>query len=280
MSRLALIFMLMITLTINHSAQAKRVQNNMSEEERNKIEECLKHYFAAGDTANPDELSKAFYPGAMMFWADPNGEINYFTQRRWKSVLSENKNPVKALKRDIQITDCTKDICIAKIVSTFPDKIFYDYMAMVKIGGNWKIVSKVFQRADPKASPFAESKEDNANIESLLNTKFKSMDTNNPDLLASAYYSRAMSYTVDENQLVGVSIGEWIARFDFDQKNDAPIPKAERKIRQIDLSGAVGYARFTHEFADRVITDYVLLLKTENRWRIINLLYTREEKNG
>lgn len=279
MKRLTLIFLLMTILTVKNPAQANRVQNSPSEAERREIEECLKHYFAAGDTANPDELSKAFYPGAMMFWADSSGEMNYYTQRRWKSVLSENKNPVKASKRDIQITDCAKDVCVAKIVSTFPDKIFCDYMAMVKTSGNWKIVSKVFQRTDPKAAPVANPTADNTRIESLLNTKFKAMDTNDPDLLASAYYSRAMSYNADDNQLVGVSIGEWVARFAFDQKNDAPIAKAERKIRQIDTSGAVGYARFTHDFADRTITDYVLLLKTENRWRIINLLFTREDKS-
>lgn len=279
MKRLTLIFLLMTILTVKNPAQANRVQNSPSEGERREIEECLKHYFAAGDTANPDELSKSFYPGAMMFWTDSSGEMNYYTQRRWKSVLSENKNPVKASKRDIQITDCTKDICVAKIVSTFPDKIFYDYMAMVKTGGSWKIVSKVFHRTDPKASPVANPTADNTKIESLLNTKFKAMDANDPDLLASAYYSRAMSYNADDNQLVGVSIGEWVARFAFDQKNDALIAKAERKIRQIDTSGAVAYARFTHDFADRTITDYVLLLKTENRWRIINLLFTREDKS-
>lgn len=279
MKILTLIFLLTNILIINNLAQENRVENNISEKERREIEECLKHYFAAGDTANPDELSKAFYPGAMLFWADQNGEMNYLTQRRWKSVLKEDKNPVKAAKRDIQIIDCTKDICVAKIVSSFPDKIFYDYMAMVKIGGTWKIVSKVFQRTNPKDLLVANQTADTTKIESLLNTKFKAMDANDPDLLISAYYPRAMSYNMDENQLVGVSIGEWIARFAFDQKKAALIAKAERKIRQIDTSGAVGYARFTHDFADRSVIDYVLLLKTENRWRIINLLFTREDKS-
>lgn len=273
------IVLLMILLSSTIMAQTNHVQKSLSGTERREIEECLKHYFAAGDTASPDELSKAFYPGAMMFWADANGAIKYFTQKRWKSVLSENKNPVKASKRDIQITDCTKDVCVAKIVSSFPDKIFYDYMAMVKADGNWKIVSKVYLRPEPNAAIIANRIEDKKQIESLIQTKFKAMDTNDPDLLASAYYSRAMSYNVDDNQLVGVSIGEWIARFDYDKKNDAPIANAERKIRQIDTNGSVGYARFTHDFADHLVTDYVLLLKTENRWRIINLLFTREEKS-
>ena len=278
MKRLALIFLFINIFTVNGLAQTNPVQNSLGKMKRGEIEECLKHYFTAGDTANPEELTKAFYPGAMMFWADPNGEMNFFSQRRWKTVLKETQNPVKALKRDIQIIDCTKEICVAKIVSTFPDKTFYDYMAIIKTGDSWKIVGKVFFRAAPKSAPIVGLAEDKKQVENLLYTKFKAMDTNDPDLLASAYEPRTMSYFEDENQLVGVSIGEWIARFAFDQKNATPIAKAERKIQQIDTAGSVGYAKFTHGFPDRIITDYVLLLKTKNRWRIINLLFTRENK--
>jgi hypothetical protein len=100
------------------------------------------------------------------------------------------------------------------------------------------------------------------------------MDTNDPDLLVAAYYPRTMSYYTDENQLVGVSIGEWEARFNDDLRNKTPIEKAERKIIKIDTFETIGFVKFTHQFEKFQITDYALLLKTKNRWRIINLMFT------
>jgi hypothetical protein len=99
------------------------------------ITKCLQHYFNASDNYDPAELSLAFYQGAIMFWVDEKGEIATFTQRRWKTALKENRKPVKAIKRDIQIIDCTQDICVAKIVSTFSDRVYNDYVALVKSNG-------------------------------------------------------------------------------------------------------------------------------------------------
>jgi protease I len=243
------------------------------------IRNCLEHYFNAGDNASSLELSKAFYQGAMMYWSHSNAEINHLTQRQWKTSLNQVTTPVKALKRNIQIIDIANDIGIAHIVSTYPDKIYYDYMALIKINNEWQIVSKVFDRQDNTNLKVTVNDPDEIyQIKSVIETKLKSMDTNDPDLLASAYYPRAMSFYNDENEMVPVSIGEWVARFDFDKKANKPIAKVKREIIQVHQSGSVGYVKFTHDFEKTLVTDLVLVIKSENRWKIINLLFTTKNK--
>jgi Putative lumazine-binding len=109
----------------------------------------------------------------------------------------------------------------------------------------------------------------------LIETKFKSMDNNDAGLLASAYYPRAMSYYIDNSEITGVSITEWVARFEYDKrKGNNKNTEATRKIQTIDLFDEIGYVSFTHTFKNLIVTDKVLVLKIDNRWRIINLLIT------
>ncbi|MBC8082761.1 MAG: nuclear transport factor 2 family protein [Hymenobacter sp.] len=238
------------------------------------------HYFQAGDQASAAELSAAFYPGALMFWVDGAGLMQYRTQPQWKALLRADKSPTPATKRTITLVDRTNDVAVARLASEFPDRVYYDYVAVVKTVSGWQIVTKVFHRAGApgSAQPAATSAADRRQIEQLLAIKFRAMDKVDPDLLASAYHPRTQSYYTDENQLVAVSIGEWEARYGADRHAHTPVPTATRTIQQIDCLGTVGYSRFTHAFSNgRVVTDYTLLLKIENVWRIVGLLITNNQ---
>jgi hypothetical protein len=242
------------------------------------VKECIEHYFKASDSANIDELTKAFDPGAMMFWVDSTGRIEYNTQKAWKQKMKQVSKPEKAIERKILHIDITNDICVAKIKSTFPDKVYLDYLALIKVGMKWRIVNKIFVQYNPNLAPTFDSVIEKEQIKSLIETKLKSMDKNDPDLLASAYYPRAMSYYIDNSEMVAVSIAEWIARFDNDKrKANDKMTKASRKIETIDVFKEIGYVSFTHTFSTNVVTDKVLVLKIDNRWRIINLLFTNED---
>jgi hypothetical protein len=239
------------------------------------IKNCIEHYFKAADNSNTDELSKAFYPGAMMFWVDSTKRMDYITQNGWKTRMKANQNPIKASERVILNLDLTNDICIAKVRSTYSDKVYLDYLALIKTGAVWKIVNKIFTKYKPSLLPSFDEQKEKKQITSLIETKFKSMDNNDADLLASAYYPRAMSYYIDNSEITGVSIAEWVARFEYDKrKGNDKNTVAIRRIEKVDLFDDIGYVSFTHTFTNSIVTDKVLVLKIDNRWRIINLMIT------
>lgn len=55
-------------------------------------------------------------------------------------------------KRSIESIDIAGNAASAKIILDYPAVRFVDYMTLPKIGGEWKIVSKVFY-AESKAPP-------------------------------------------------------------------------------------------------------------------------------
>jgi hypothetical protein len=54
-------------------------------------------------------------------------------------------------KRKIVMIDITGTAAIAKIELDYPDVFFTDYMSLLKVDGEWKIVDKIFDRRAPNA---------------------------------------------------------------------------------------------------------------------------------
>ena len=52
-------------------------------------------------------------------------------------------------KRRIESIDVTGNIAVGKIILDYPNVTFTDYMSLMKIGDQWKIVNKAFY-AEPK----------------------------------------------------------------------------------------------------------------------------------
>lgn len=57
-----------------------------------------------------------------------------------------------ARKRSIESIDVAGNAASAKIILDYPATRFVDYMSLLKIDGEWKIVTKIFY-AEPKAKP-------------------------------------------------------------------------------------------------------------------------------
>jgi hypothetical protein len=55
-------------------------------------------------------------------------------------------------KRRIEHVEITGNAGVGKIVLDYPTVTYTDYMSLLKVGDEWKIVNKVFY-AEPKAKP-------------------------------------------------------------------------------------------------------------------------------
>ena len=53
---------------------------------------------------------------------------------------------------ECQSIDVTGNAAVVKVVLDYPQTRFTDYMSMLKINGEWKIVNKTFY-AQPKTAP-------------------------------------------------------------------------------------------------------------------------------
>jgi hypothetical protein len=112
--------------------------------EREAVEKPLKMYLS-GD---PAQLERAFHPGATMFFARNDSliavPIPEYIARVAKS-RAEGAAPPQRIER-IADVDITGSTAVARIELEYPQQTLTDYMSLVKYGGEWRIVNKIYSR--------------------------------------------------------------------------------------------------------------------------------------
>lgn len=103
---------------------------------------CLENYMSG----EGDRVEKAFHPTATMKYIDPaNGEFkdipiaDYIARVKANTTRSERKIGIVSLNVEGNAAN-------GKIKIETDKFILYDYMNLLKVNGEWKIVSKIFSR--------------------------------------------------------------------------------------------------------------------------------------
>lgn len=106
------------------------------------VKACLENYMS-GDG---NRVEKAFHPTAYMKYIDiSNGEFKDVPIAEYIARVKAGSGPSKR-KIGIEALSIEGTAANAKIKIETETAILYDYMNMLKINGEWKIVSKIFSR--------------------------------------------------------------------------------------------------------------------------------------
>ena len=115
----------------------------------------LENYIKAHATGDPEYARKAFHTEGNMIWIrDGNYSsetFDSFIKRAFTGKPAADEGQRKN-GRKIEAIDVTGNAAVARIVLDYPSVKFVDYMTLLKINGEWKIVNKSFY-ADPKGKP-------------------------------------------------------------------------------------------------------------------------------
>ena len=110
----------------------------------------LENYIQGHITGNGDFMRKAFHSEAKVM-AFRDGKLTNLTSEEFASRFNGKPAADEAQrKRRIESVEITGNAGVAKIVLDYPTVTFTDYMSLLKVGDEWKIVNKVFY-AEPKA---------------------------------------------------------------------------------------------------------------------------------
>jgi hypothetical protein len=157
-------------------------------------------------------------------------------------------------------------------LSVFGDHQFRDFLTLLKVGGRWRIVGKVYA-SQPVGTPARDTADQEAPVRDLIERQFRSMDHYDGTLLARLYDPRALSLSVREGELVAVPMGEWEARFnEATARGDSPGP-VQRRIVRVAVCGDVAWARFEHVSPSYHVVDVALFARVHGRWRAVHLNY-------
>ena len=110
----------------------------------------LENYIQGHATGNGEFMRKAFHTEAKIM-AFRDGKLTNLTAEEFASRFTGKAAPDEAQrKRTIENVEITGNAGVGKIVLDYPTVKYTDYMSLLKVGDEWKIVNKVFY-AEAKA---------------------------------------------------------------------------------------------------------------------------------
>ncbi|HYO62501.1 MAG TPA: nuclear transport factor 2 family protein [Pyrinomonadaceae bacterium] len=114
------------------------------------VRQAIEHYFRGHATGQGEHFRKVFHPESKLFWVR-EGKFTQRTSEEYIAGAAGKPAPDEAQrKRRIESVDITGNAAVVKVVLDYPRVRFTDYMSMLKVDGEWKIVNKTFV-SEPKA---------------------------------------------------------------------------------------------------------------------------------
>lgn len=237
----------------------------------------LENYIKGHATADVEYTKKAFHPvGSMEFIRDGafasqsvGDYINSLAGR--KPAADEAKR-----KRYIETLNVVANAAIAKVVSDYPTVRYVDYMAMLKIDGEWKIVNKIFFAETKPSSKKDRKVPEDAAVRLPLENYLKAHATGNGDFHKQAFHTEGNLIFIRDGKYTTRSFAEYIAG--SSGKPAADEDKRKRWIESIDVAGNAAMAKIVLDYPTARLTDYMSLLKINGEWKIVNKIFTSEPK--
>lgn len=89
-------------------------------------------------------LREAFWPGAKLFWIRKDGQLGQLTQAEWYRGFASSAGQEEAGELRITAVDVTGDAAAVKVVEDYPRSRYTDYLSLLRLGGRWWIVHKIY----------------------------------------------------------------------------------------------------------------------------------------
>jgi hypothetical protein len=126
------------------------------EKEKEGVKQAIEYYFQGHATGNGEFFKKAFHTEAKLF-AVRDGKFFQLTSADYIARASGKPPADEAQrKRWIENIDITGNAATVKVVLDYPQVKFTDYMSLLKVDGEWKIINKTFyteQKTAPQSKP-------------------------------------------------------------------------------------------------------------------------------
>lgn len=111
--------------------------------ETEKINKPLMDYIEGTANGEPDRLKRAFHPDFNLYFVQ-NDSVKAWSGKGYISNVKQGRKSNRIGK--IVSVDFVNDAAIAKIEIDMPDRkrLYTDYLMLLKVKGEWKIIHKSF----------------------------------------------------------------------------------------------------------------------------------------
>lgn len=114
------------------------------------IRRTVELYFAGMMDANPELLRLAFHPEARLIGVNEEGGVWVIPVERWASSWEgrEPRSPERYRNRIVSV-DVYGTASSVKTQLEWPEVHYVDYLSLLEVDGEWKIVNKIWTEEPP-----------------------------------------------------------------------------------------------------------------------------------
>ncbi|MBO9544936.1 hypothetical protein [Caulobacter sp.] len=199
-------------------------------------------------------------------YAMEGGEVVGQTRSAWKAAPAQ-----PALDLTTQVVSEGPRTAIVTARWTQAGVARRDYTLWARLQCRWRIVGRVVGPEGPLEASAAQG------VRAAVDMKLRSDAGWNAAELAQAIDPRALVITLDDEQIVAASVADWQARYIVRARTNYP-SKQTAVARAEEGRGDLGVATWTFKSASGAIyADRAVLLRTREGWRMLALLWVRED---
>ena len=108
------------------------------------VREAVETYLHGLKFNDVESFRKAFHPEAKLFFVKKDGSLGQLTQEQWYKGFEGSAGKEEEGELKIVAVDITGNAASVKVREEYPNSIYTDYVSLLKLGGAWKIVNKVY----------------------------------------------------------------------------------------------------------------------------------------
>lgn len=236
------------------------------------INKTLQNYIDGTANGEPEKLKIAFQANFNLFVINSD-TLRIIDGEGYISRVEKGRKYNRVGK--VISIDYENDAAIAKVEVYFPERnrIATDYLLLLKINKNWKIMHKIINlKTLSKNQNIKINTQNEVNLinETLLNY-IEGTSNGEPDRLKKAFYKDFNLYYIKTGSLSIIDGEKYINNFKLGKKNNRI-----GKVLSIDYEGDAAIAKIEVLMPDRdrIAIDYMLLLKIKGEWKIIHKSFT------
>ena len=108
------------------------------------VRATVEHYLHGLKFNDVASLKQAFLPQTLLQFINGKGTLDQLTQDDWYKSFAASAGKEEAGDLRIVAMDVTANAASVKVVETYPKSVYTDYLNLLKIGTEWRIVNKIY----------------------------------------------------------------------------------------------------------------------------------------
>jgi hypothetical protein len=112
--------------------------------EQPRVRAVVERYLHGLKFNDTTSLRAAFWPDAKLMWIKRDGTIGQLSQADWYKGFVANAGKEEEGTLGIESIDVSGNVASVKVVEVYPKSVYIDYLNMLRVGDEWRIVNKIY----------------------------------------------------------------------------------------------------------------------------------------